>query len=78
MHEHWSLVVVPNQHPNLKNLKAENIDRATDRIKEFMRVNSQPDTLMLYPIGWSTMDPKFMVISFDNKGKVNDYWIEQH
>ena len=63
---------------NKKNLKPENSDRTTYRINQFMRLNSQPDTLVLYPVGWSTIDPNFLVIKFDNKGVSSDFWIEQH
>ncbi|HQT22509.1 MAG: hypothetical protein B7X86_16220 [Sphingobacteriales bacterium 17-39-43] len=63
---------------NKENLKPENSDRATYKINEFMRLNSQPDTLVLYPVGWSTIDPNFLVIKFDNKGVSSDFWIEQH
>lgn len=63
---------------NKENLKPENRDKALARINEFMRLNSQPDTLMLYPVGWSTIDPKFLVIKFDNKGLSSEFWVEQH
>jgi len=63
---------------NKENLKSENSDRATERVNEFMRLNSQPDTLMLYPIGWSTIDPNFLVIKLDNNGLTSDFWVEQH
>lgn len=63
---------------NEENLKPENSDRATDRINKFMRLNSQSDTLMLYPVGWSTIDPNFLVIKFNHKGLTSDFWVGQH
>ncbi len=63
---------------NKGNLKPENSDRVTEILNEFMRLNSQPDTLMLYPVGWSTIDPNFLVVKLDNKDLTSDFWVEQH
>ncbi|MES2447430.1 MAG: hypothetical protein V4546_09625 [Bacteroidota bacterium] len=63
---------------NNENLKPETKNSNANRINKFIRVNSQPDTLMLYPIGWSTIDPNFLVIKFDDKGLTTNFWIEQH
>lgn len=50
----------------------------TLKLNEFYHTYSQPDTLMLYPVGWSTIDPNFLVIKFDSKGIAYDFWVEQH
>ena len=60
------------------NLKKEQKDDVTARINKFVRLNSKLDTLMLYPVGWSTIDPNFLVVKLDKTGKVCDFWIEQH
>jgi hypothetical protein len=38
---------------------------------------SQPDTIMRYPIGWSTIDPNFLIIKMGQDSTVTDFWIEQ-
>ena len=63
---------------NKENLKQKNNGGGTDRIDAFIRLNAQPDTLMLYPVGWSIIDPIFLVIKLDNKGMAADFWIEEH
>ena len=55
--------------------------KADKELKEFnswYRANSQPDTLMLYPVGWSTIDPKCLVIKFRPDNTAYEFWIEQH
>lgn len=60
------------------NLKKEQREVLMARINEFYRLNSQPVALMLYPVGWSTIDPNLLVVKLDRNGKVSDFWIEQH
>jgi hypothetical protein len=40
--------------------------------------NSQPDTLMLYAVGWSTIDANFLAIKFKPDGTAYEFWVEQH
>lgn len=63
---------------NDRNLTSEVQEKVIVRINEFQRLNAKPDTLMLYPVGWSTIDLNFLAVQFDNKGRVRDFWIEQH
>ncbi|KAA9338457.1 hypothetical protein F0P96_06385 [Hymenobacter busanensis] len=49
-----------------------------DRINEFYRLHGHPDTLLLYPIGWSIIDPMFLAVKMTGHGKVADYWVEEH
>ena len=58
--------------------KPENQKRALAAYNEFYRLHSQPDTLLLYPVGWSTMDPNFLAVKLTGKGLVGEYWVEQH
>jgi hypothetical protein len=37
----------------------------------------QPITFLLYPVGWSTIDPNFLLIEFTNKDLVSGYGIKQ-
>jgi hypothetical protein len=60
------------------NFKNENRDTSLQKYNEWYRKNSQPDTLMLYPVGWSTIDPNFLVIKFTGDSNAYEFWIEQH
>ena len=46
-------------------------------LNEWYRVHSQPDTVMMYPIGWSLVDPLFFVIKFRPDSTAYDFIIEQ-
>jgi hypothetical protein len=63
---------------NSENIQADSTGKITDQINAFMRLKSQPDTLMLYPVGWSTIDPNFLVVKLNDQGKAYEFWIEQH
>jgi hypothetical protein len=56
----------------------QNQQKALDRFNSYYKAHSQPDTLMLYPVGWSIIDPNFLAIQFNGKGQVREYWIEEH
>jgi len=60
------------------NLKPENIDKALARFNAYYRSHARPDTLMLYPVGWSIIDPNFLAVEFNGKGTVQAYWVEEH
>ena len=61
-----------------ENFEKENQDKALDNFNQWYKDNGQPDTLMLYPVGWSTIDPNFLVIKFRPDSIANEFWIEQH
>ena len=73
-------VVIPDSLSLTKsnNLKQESQQKVVEGINEFYRSHSQPDTLMLYPVGWSTIDPNFLVVKLNGNGVVGEYWVEQH
>ncbi|WBA41093.1 hypothetical protein [Hymenobacter canadensis] len=73
-------VVVPDSlsASNPENLKPENQDKFLAAFNAFMRLPSRPDTVLLYPVGWSTIDPNFLVVKLTGKGKVENCWVEQH
>jgi hypothetical protein len=60
------------------NLKPENQDKALARYNAYHRSHARPDTLMLYPVGWSIIDPNFLAVEFNGKGTVRAYWVEEH
>ncbi|GAB2790590.1 hypothetical protein GCM10027275_39410 [Rhabdobacter roseus] len=62
----------------LVNLKGKIRDKKFEELDEFHRLNSKLDTLMLYPVGQSVMDPNFLVIKLDGNGKASEFWVEQH
>ncbi len=45
---------------------------------EWMHDHSQPDTLLFYPVGWSTIDPNLLVVKFNDRGIAYKFWVEQH
>jgi hypothetical protein len=61
-----------------ENFKKENQDRVLDNFNQWYKDNGQLDTLMLYPVGWSTIDPNFLVIKFRPDSIAYEFWIEQH
>ena len=63
---------------NSENLKKENRDRALKNFNDWYSSNGQPDTLMFYPVGWSTIDPNFLVIKFRSDSIAYGFWVEQH
>ena len=63
---------------NDENLKPERRNKVIAQMNDFVRLNAIPHTLMSYPVGWSTTDPNFLVIQIDEKGKVSDFWVEEH
>lgn len=60
------------------NLKPANQDKALVRFNAYYRSHARPDTLMLYPVGWSIIDPNFLTVEFNGKGTVRAYWVEEH
>ena len=51
------------------------------KLKEFndwFQRYSQLDTIMLYPVGWSMIDPNFLAIKLNIDSTASDFWVEQH
>jgi hypothetical protein len=57
--------------------KPENSDRTIAAINNFYRLYAQPVMIMRYPVGWSTIDPNFLIIKLNSEGLVEEYWVEQ-
>jgi hypothetical protein len=62
---------------NEENLKPENSDKATDAINKFQKLYAKPVMLVRYPVGWSTIDPNFLIIKLNEKLQVEESWVEQ-
>ena len=62
--------VVPD---SLSSIDSVGIEKFNDWHSKF----SRPDTIMRYPIGWSTIDPNFLIIELGQDSTVTDFWIEQ-
>lgn len=73
-------VVIPDSlsAKNPENFKPENQDKFLAAYNTFRRLHSQPDTVLLYSVGWSTIDPNFLVVKLNGKGRVDSCWVEQH
>lgn len=42
------------------------------------QANGQLDTLMLYPVGWSMIDPNFLAVKLSPDSIAYEFWVEQH
>ena len=62
---------------NDQNLKPENSEKTMNAINEFYKLYAEPVLILRYPVGWSTIDPNFLIIKLTSKGLVEDYWVEQ-
>ena len=62
---------------NPENRKPENQNRLIDQLNNFYRMYTQPVRIMRYPVGWSTIDPNFLLIQLSKEGVVEAYWVEQ-
>jgi hypothetical protein len=60
-----------------KNLKPEDSEKATDAINNFYKLYAEPVMIIRYPVGWSTIDPNFLIIKLNGKRQVEEYWVEQ-
>ncbi|MBX2963692.1 MAG: hypothetical protein KF687_14360 [Cyclobacteriaceae bacterium] len=60
------------------NFRKENRDKALKNYNDWYAAHGRPDTLMFYPVGWSTIDPKFLVIKFKSDSTAYEFWVEQH
>ena len=62
---------------NDKNLNSENSDKTINAFNNFYKLYAEPVMIIRYPVGWSTIDPNFLIIRLNSKGQVEDYWVEQ-
>lgn len=53
-------------------------DAKLKQFNDWMRDHGQPDTLLFYPVGWSTIDPNLLVVKFNDQGIAYKFWVEQH
>lgn len=56
----------------------EDPQKALDLVNIWFKNNSKEAHLMYYPVGWSMIDPRFLVIRLDNDKLIADFWIEEH
>jgi hypothetical protein len=72
-------IVIPDSisFRNPENLKSENADKVMAAINNFNRLYAKPVYIIRYPVGWSTIDPNFLVIIMNEKGRVKKYRVEQ-
>ena len=46
-------------------------------VNKFTQLYAQPVMILRYPVGWSTIDPNFLIIQLNSEGVVEEYWVEQ-
>lgn len=61
---------------SMENLNNKNKLEVIKNINNFYRLYSKKDTLMMYNIGWSTIDPKFLTIKLNGYGKAKSFSVE--
>ena len=70
----------------LKNGEADSLRNRFDEsaiasLNQLKKEYGDPDTLMLYPIGWYSgfgIDPDFLAVRINNDSITVDFWTEQH
>lgn len=56
----------------------EERNKQIEKITLWYKNNYLQAQILMYPIGWSAMDPVFLKIRLSNEGFIEDFWIEQH
>jgi len=56
---------------------SQNAEAQREGINAFYKQHGRPQTVLRYPVGWSTIDPNFLVICLTRTGKVASYYIAQ-
>lgn len=52
-------------------------DKKLKEYNDWMHDHGQPD-ILFYPVGWSTIDPNFLVVKFNDRGIAYKFWVEQY
>ncbi len=72
-------IVIPDSisFSNPDNLKPENLEKIVTERDTFNKLHAKPVFTLHYPVGWSTIDPNFLVIIMNENGLVERYQVEQ-
>jgi len=62
---------------NPEKYKPENIDRTVAAANKFYQLHGRSSVVMRYPVGWSTIDPNFLIVVLNNRGLVEQYVVVQ-
>jgi hypothetical protein len=71
-------MVVPDGISLPDSLRGEKGLRNDTGFNKWYKLNSQPDTLMRYCVGWDLIDPTSMRIQLGGDGKVKKFWVGLH
>ena len=52
--------------------------KALELVNEWFKKNNKEAHLLYYSIGWSIIDPIWLIIKLDKDNLMDDYWIEEH
>jgi hypothetical protein len=71
-------MVVPDGISLPDSLRGEKGLMNTNGFNKWYQLNSQPDTLMRYCVGWDQIDPTSMRIQFGGDERVKKFWVGLH
>ncbi|MEJ7560010.1 MAG: hypothetical protein WKF66_16980 [Pedobacter sp.] len=57
--------------------KPEITTKKTNALNNFYRLYAEPVMILRYPVGWSTIDPNYLIVKLSEKGLVQEFWVEQ-
>ncbi|UKT63403.1 hypothetical protein [Pedobacter mucosus] len=72
-------VIMPDslKYSNDDSLDPKIADKKMNYLNKFYALYAEPVKILWYPVGWSTIDPNFLVIKLSRNDLVEDYWVEQ-
>ena len=73
-------VIFPDSLSTLHSIGKSKAERqlALDKFNAWLKENREPDTIMDYPIGWSTIDPVSLIIRLNDQNVAYEFKIVQH
>ena len=60
------------------NSRADSLEQVAAQAARFFRAHGRPVRVLLYPVGWSTIDPNFLTVALTPDGRVLKSWVAQH
>lgn len=58
--------------------RADSLEQVAAQAARFFRAHGRPVRVLLYPVGWSTIDPNFLTVALTPDGRVLKSWVAQH
>ncbi|WP_426489743.1 outer membrane protein assembly factor BamE domain-containing protein [Hymenobacter sp. 102] len=71
-------VSLPKSAATGPNSRMNSIERVAAQEAQFLRAHGRSVRVLLYPVGWSVMDPAFLSVALTPDGLVLKSWVAQH